>query len=659
MAVLELVVISSLAILLSAIYLFFRPQQLATPRAVVDDRPTPPPTARMANSTDAEATEAPRVLLIGAGLASLVAAFELTQRGVRCLIIDQENRANLGGQAFWSLGAVFCVNSRAQRRMGIKDSHELAMQDWLGTAQFGSVPEEDRDVWPRQWAKAFVKFAEEEMEDYCAARGITIMFNVGWAERGDGNALGSGNSVPRFHLPWGVGPQVVKGFADPALEAEKKGLVEFRFRHCVDELLIDDRSGRVVGVKGRVLEDQPDLARGVASSRKSTGTFEHTGSAVLIATGGIGGNVELVKASWPVDRLGPKVPKDFVVGVPAHVDGRMLGIAESAGVSVINKKRMWHYTEGLANWEPIWPGHGIRVLPAPSSLWLDATGKRLPAFLFPGSDTMKTLKYICSTGYDYTWMILDQAIIAKEFALSGSEQNPDIANKSYIQVLMNRVLGRKGTPQVQDFMKYGKDFVVKDTLEDLVKGMNEIAASKNGPILKLEDVRAIIEARDSQFVNKYSKDAQAMLFRTAWQYWPDTWSRLAKPHRLLEGGHGPLIAVHLNLLTRKTLGGIETDLSSRVFNQDGELIPGLYAAGEVAGFGGGGVHGHAALEGTFIGGCIFSGRAAGRAMADEIKRMESEGVKVTAKGTNDSAAVSSVGSASGMAQKSWNHSSRL
>ena len=274
------------------------------------------------------------VLIVGAGLAGLVAAFELTQRNIPVILLDQEGEQNLGGQAFWSLGGIFCVNSAEQRRMGIKDSRELARSDWFGSARFDRA---DEDHWPRKWAEAFVDFATNEMEAYVKARGIGFLWNVGWAERGDGRADGHGNSVPRFHITWGAGPEVVRVFAEPVREAAKKGLVEFKFRHMVDEILVDE-NGRANGVRGRVLEQDP-VERGEKSSRKVIDEFELRGLAVLISSGGIGGNVEAVKKAWPVDRLGPKVPENFVIGVPAHVDGRMIDIAESAGGHVINRDR--------------------------------------------------------------------------------------------------------------------------------------------------------------------------------------------------------------------------------------------------------------------------------------------------------------------------------
>ncbi|KAG9258383.1 FAD binding domain-containing protein [Emericellopsis atlantica] len=566
------------------------------------------------------------VIIVGAGLSGLVTAFELSRKAIPTIILDQEPRSSLGGQAFWSLGGLFMVDSARQRRMGIRDSRELALQDWMGSAQF----DRPEDKHPRQWAEAFVNFATDEMESYLTERGLGFLLNVGWAERGDGRADGHGNSVPRFHISWGTGPEVVRVFAEPVLEAEKKGSVVFQWRHRVDEVIVDD-SGRAIGVRGKVLEEVV-AERGTKTSRVEIDDFEILGEAVVVTSGGIGGNVDAVKKNWPVDRLGPKVPDNFAVGVPDHVDGRMIDIAEQAGASVINRDRMWHYTEGLQNWNSIWPLHGIRVLPAPSSLWLDATGKRLPPFLFPGSDTLATLKHICSTGYDYTWFILNQTIIAREFALSGSEQNPDMTNKSIWQFITTRVLGKKGTPPVQAFMKHGVDFVVEDNLEDLVSGMNRLAAERNGPALSFDDIENVVKIRDSQMDNPYSKDAQAMLIQNARTYWPDKRARVAPPHRLLDKAYGPLIAVRMNLLTRKTLGGIETNLQSQVIRGNGSVFRGLYAAGEAAGFGGGGVHGYNSLEGTFVGGCIFSGRAAGRALVEDLLGKDATGdAKVTSR----------------------------
>lgn len=298
------------------------------------------------------------VLIVGGGLAGLVAAFELSRANIPTIILDQEPEANLGGQAYWSLGGIFCVDSTEQRRMGIKDSRTLAMRDWFASAGFDR---EREDYWPRQWAKAFVDFAADEMEAYLKARGMGFLFNVGWAERGAGCAEGHGNSVPRFHITWGVGPEVVRVFAEPVTKKAEEGVVEFKFRHMVDKILVDEATGRAVGVKGRVLVPD-DAPRGVKTSREVAGEFEIYGSAVIVASGGIGGNVEAVKAAWPTDRLGPKVPENFVVGVPAHVDGRMIKVAEDAGANSVNKDRMWQYV-----FSPICPSSNVAHTDLPTA----------------------------------------------------------------------------------------------------------------------------------------------------------------------------------------------------------------------------------------------------------------------------------------------------
>ncbi len=546
------------------------------------------------------------VIVVGAGLAGLVAAHELVKAGKRVAILDQENEQNLGGQAFWSLGGLFMVNSPEQRHLGIKDSLELAMADWLGSAGFDRDRE---DHWPRQWAEAYVNFAAGEKRSYLHELGLKVMPTVGWAERGSGSASGHGNSVPRFHITWGTGPEVVRVFREPVLAGAEKGLVTFKYRHQVDGIIAE--GGRAVGVRGTVLVPSTE-SRGVSSSRERESDFEVRAQAVVVTSGGIGGNFELVKKNWPVDRLGP-APEHMITGVPAHVDGRMLQITEDAGGSVVNRDRMWHYTEGIQNWDPIWPNHAIRIIPGPSSLWLDATGKRLPVPNFPGFDSLGTLGTITRGGHDFTWFILTQAIIEKEFALSGSEQNPDFTDKDF-KLLLQRV--KKGaTGPVEAFKEHGADFVVRDNLRDLVAGMNEITP---GPQLDYDQVAAEVHARDSQIENNYTKDLQIMAIRNARNYLSDKLIRVAAPHRLEDPKYGPMIAVRLHLVTRKTLGGLETNLDSQVIRPDGSVFDGLYAAGEVAGFGGGGVHGYNALEGTFLGGCIFSGRAAGRALARDL-----------------------------------------
>ena len=553
----------------------------------------------------------PDVIIVGAGLAGLVAAYEAQKSGLKVLILDQENRNNLGGQAFWSLGGLFYVGSPEQKLMGVKDSEELAWRDWENSAQYD---DSNNDYWPRRWGREYVRFAATEKRDYLKALGLNVLPTVGWAERGSGDASGHGNSVPRFHLTWGTGPEVVRVFREPIEAAEAEGKVEFRFRHQVDELILEN--GAVVGVRGSVLEPS-DLDRGVASSRNTVGEFELRARAVVVTSGGIGGNLDLVRRAWPTDQWGP-VPNDMVTGVPAHVDGRMIQISNNAGANLVNTDRMWAYTEGMKNWNSIWPGHGIRIIPGPSSLWIDATGKRFPSNLIPGGDTISTMKHIGTTGHSYSWFILNNTIADKEFIFSGSEQNPDLTIKK-VKNLLSKV-GPGTHPAVKAFMDHGEDWVVADDLGSLVEGMNAIA-DDDAPALDVHDLRRIIEDRDSQIDNNFSKDAQINYIRTARGYLGDKIVRCAAPHRLLDESKGPLIAVKLHILTRKTLGGIETDLSGRCLRTDGSVLPGLYAAGEVAGFGGGGMHGKNALEGTFLGGCIHSGKRVGENLKATIAEL--------------------------------------
>jgi predicted oxidoreductase len=542
------------------------------------------------------------VVVVGAGLAGLVATAELADAGKRVILVDQEPEQSLGGQAFWSFGGLFLVDSPEQRRLRVRDSLELARQDWFGTAGF----DRDSDHWPRQWAEAYLQFAAGEKRSWLKSQGIGFFPIVGWAERGGYTATGHGNSVPRFHIVWGTGPAIVEPFARRVREAADRGLVQLSFRHRVSELVVT--GGAVTGVRGAVLEPS-DVARGEASSRTEVGDFEFAAQAVVVTSGGIGGNHELVRKNWPA-RLGP-APQRMLSGVPAHVDGHMQQASVAAGASMVNSDRMWHYTEGIANHSPVWAQHGIRILPGPSSLWLDATGSRLPVPLFPGFDTLGTLAHIGTTGHEHTWFVATKKIVEKEFALSGSEQNPDLTGKD-VRLLVNRARAGVAAP-VQAFLDRGEDFVVADTLPDLVAGMNRITGGT--PAVTLEQVEREVVARDREVGNTFTKDLQLTAIRGARNYLGDKLIRVAQPHRLLDPAAGPLIAVRLNIITRKSLGGLETDLSGRVLRPGGEVFPGLYAAGEVAGFGGGGVHGYRSLEGTFLGGCLFSGRVAGRAAA--------------------------------------------
>jgi predicted oxidoreductase len=552
--------------------------------------------------TESAHTHHTDVLVIGWGLSGLVAAGEALAAGKRVVLVDQESRPNLGGQAWWSFGGLFFIDSPEQRRMGIRDSLELARQDWFGTAGF----DRDEDAWPRKWAEAYLQFAHDEKRAWLRSRGVGFFPVVGWAERGGYSATGPGNSVPRFHITWGTGPGIAAPFQSAVEAGEAQGRLMVLPRHRVNTLTTVD--GAVVGAEGDVLAPSGAI-RGVATSRDVVGEFRVTAGATIVASGGIGGNHDLVRANWP-ERLGTP-PTSMLTGVPAYVDGSMQVVSADAGARVINSDRMWHYVEGIQNWSPVWPNHGIRILPGPSSIWLDATGARLPVPLYPGFDTLGTLAHLRKTGHDHSWFVLSQKIIEKEFTLSGSEQNPDLTGKD-VPLLLKSRLGKGAAGPVQAFMDAGEDFVVRDTLDELIDGMR---ALPGGDTLDAERVRAEVIARDREMDNDFTKDPQIAMLRSARAYRGDRLIRTADPHRILDPAAGPLIAVKLHVLTRKSLGGIETDLSARALDATGAPIPGLYAAGEASGFGGGGMHGYRALEGTFLGGCLFTGRIAGRAAA--------------------------------------------
>jgi predicted oxidoreductase len=543
------------------------------------------------------------VLVVGAGLSGLVAAAEAADSGRRVFLLDQEPAASIGGQAWWSFGGLFLVNSPEQRRLGIKDSADLALADWMGSADF----DRPEDHWPREWAKAYVDFAAGEKRSWIKQQGIPLFPIVQWAERGGYQAGGHGNTVPRFHIAWGTGPGILTPFVRRVMDHVHTGKIVLLFRHRVTQLTTFGR--RVTGVAGETLAAST-AARGEKSSREVVGDFAFSAGSVIVTSGGIGGNHDLVRRNWPGGY--GAAPDDMLSGVPESTDGLLLGVAQAAGGRLINEDRMWHYPEGIVNHSPVWPMHGIRVLSGPSPLWLDATGKRLPTPLFPGFDALGTVRHITSTGHPYSWFLTNMRTVGPEFGLSGSEQNGDLTGRSVRKLLTERA-GGKVTPAVQAFLDQGVDFLTADTVTELVRKMNTLAGSD---LIDADDVARTVALRDGQVRSGLGKDPQVVATAGARTYFGDRKMRTVEPHEVLDPAAGPLVAVRLHILTRKTLGGLETDLSAAVLGADGAgPIPGLYAAGEAAGFGGGGMHGYRALEGTFLGGCMFSGRTAGRAAA--------------------------------------------
>lgn len=530
------------------------------------------------------------VIVIGAGLAGLVVAAELADAGRRVLLLEGE--AKLGGQAIWSLGGVFLVDTPEQRRLGVRDSIDLALADWTASAEFDDGP---HDTWSRQSARSYVEAAGTDLSPWLRSMGVSFFPLVQWAERGGGLADGPGNSAPRFHVVWGTGPGLLDPFLRRVETRQSEGLVDLRLAHRVERLVVDD--GRVTGC----------VVRNTIDDTAATPTAD----AVVVATGGIGGNHDLVRRWWPAG-MGP-APDEMLQGVPDHVDGSGMLAAQDAGASVVNTGRMWNYPEGLAHHTPVWHDHAVRVLAGPGSLWLDANGRRLPPPLFPGIDTLRALRHLTTTGSPHSWLLLNHRIAAAELRLSGSAHNPDLTGRS-IALLLKRALPRPSDP-VQAFLDRSPDIVVADEPAALVAGMNKVVGED-----RIDEalLRHQVLAYDRQAATGLGNDAQLAAVATARRYLPDRLMRTANDQQILDPTARPLIAMRLRVLTRKTLGGLQTDLDGRVLRDDGEPLPGLYGVGEVAGFGGGGMHGHRSLEGTFLGGCLHTGLRAARGIQADL-----------------------------------------
>lgn len=542
------------------------------------------------------------VLVIGAGLAGLVAACGAADTGRSVVIVDQEPGASLGGQAWWSFGGLFLIGSPEQRRLGITDSAELALGDWLGSAGF----DRPEDHWPRRWAESFVEFSAGPFRSYLKSLGVKLFPIVQWAERGGYPPGGHGNSVPRFHVTWGTGPGLLRPFIGKLVAHQHAGRIRILFRHRVTELTTC--GGSVTGASGQRLATS-SVGRGQPSSRIPVGDFAVSATATVIASGGIGGNHDLVRQNWP-SGFG-RAPDHMVSGVPDSTDGLLLGIAERAGAHLIGRDRMWHYPEGVINHSPVWTGHGIRILSGPTPLWIDATGVRLPHPLYPGFDALGALRHITATGCDHSWFIAARKTISAEFALSGSEQNMDLTGKS-VPALMRTRLGSGPAPAVQAFVDRGPDFLTADRPGELVAKMNALTGAD---LLQVGDITQLLADRDAQARTGLGKDPQITAIAATRRYFGDRNMRVAAEHEFTDPASGPLVAVRLHVLTRKTLGGLETNLDGACLRANGQVLDGLFAAGEASGFGGGGMHGYRALEGTFLGGCLHSGRIAGRAAA--------------------------------------------
>jgi predicted oxidoreductase len=532
----------------------------------------------------AKSTYEAEVVVIGGGLAGMVTALELLDAGKRVVMLDAASRERFGGLALLSFGGMFFVDSPEQRKNHITDSVDLAMRDWV---RYGELDPDD--VWPYRWAEAYVNRCTEEVRDWLAERDVSFFRAVGWTERG---YFVPGNSVPRFHIAWGTGEGIVLPLISRLDAHEKAGRLRLHFDHKVDG--ITKEGGQVVGCHGT----------------SSAGPFEARGGAVVIAAGGIAGDHDKVREVWPRDQWG-EPPEPMLSGSIPEADGKLLDRAAELGAKITHLEKMWNYAAGVRHWEPLFPNHGLSLVPAKSPLWVNYQGRRFVDPPLVGAfDTLLLVDRICREEKKYSWQVMNRKIANKEFAVSGAEFNPAVRDKKLLAFIV-RLLRGNGE-QVQEFIDHCPDFVTANTVAELADKMNTLTGTKDVDAKLLE--RDIADYDENiQRGTKFQNDDQLRRIAHVRQYLGDR-LRTCNMARIVDPDAMPLIAIRTQILTRKSLGGIQVDLDAKVLDTQGNPIPNLFAVGEACGFGGGGMHGKRALEGTFLGGCVYSGRVAARAI---------------------------------------------
>ena len=524
------------------------------------------------------------VVIAGAGIAGVAAAIEALERGRRVILVDRDVEENLGGQAKDAFGGLWFAGTPLQRRRGISDGPELGFADWLSFGELG-----DDDAWPRAWAKAYVERCVPEVHDWLVSLGVRFMPMPMWVERG---LEVPGNSVPRFHLVWGTGRALSDCLVGRLLAHPRRDLLELRFGHRVDALVTS--AGRVAGLAG--------------TTEPAGEPFEVAGESVVIAAGGISGDIERVRRHWHADWGTP--PAVILNGSHRFADGRLHDAAVRAGANVTHLDWQWNYAAGIRHWRPRKPGHGLSLIPPKSALWLNARGERIgPAPLVSGFDTHDLVARICREPGGYSWQLLNRKIALRELAVSGAEFNPAIRDRKRLRFARDLLFGNRWL--YDELTRNSEDIVQATTLPELVERMN---AMNGDDVVDFVTVESAVTRYDAGIRRgeRFHNDEQ--LRRIAWlRRWPGDRIRTCAFQPILDRGAGPLMAIREHVISRKSMGGIQTDLACRALGQDGRAIEGLLAAGEAAGFGGGGMNGKRALEGTFLGGCLFSGRIAGRA----------------------------------------------
>jgi predicted oxidoreductase len=529
------------------------------------------------------------VVIAGAGLAGLVAAHELLEHGKTVLLLDKDVPEKLGGLARESFGGVHLIGTPQQRKTGIADSPELALGDWLRTASFG-----EGDVWPRLWARLYCDRSLDLIHAYLDGVGVTFLPVVNWLERG---VFAPGNTVPRWHIAWGTGYGIVEQVLRALATHPRSARHTVRFRHAVEDVEVD--GGRVTGLVGT------DLATG----RR----FAARGDQVVIATGGIcGGDLSRVRANWYAPWGAP--PKVLLNGAHVYGDGAVHDAVARAGGNLTHLDKQWHYPAGVHHPAKRRPNDGLSLVPPRSALWLNAVGERIgPMPLVGSTDTRFLVESILRQPGQYSWQLLNNAIAKKELAVSGCDYMTAFRHKRKLQMAGQLLLGNQ---ELVDRLarECPDDIVTARSLPELVDRMNE--RNLDGLRTDLATVEQVVRDYDAQIGRgpAYFGDDQLRRLWSFRQYHGDR-IRLCKLQKILDQDAMPLIAIREFILSRKSLGGIQTDLGCRVLRADGSAIDGLYAVGEAAGFGGGGIHGLRSLEGTFLGSCVLTGRVAGRTIA--------------------------------------------
>src|SRR4051794_32785407 len=531
------------------------------------------------------------VVVVGAGIAGLVTTLELLEHGRDVLLLDRCKPEEVGGLAREAFGGMFMVDTPEQRRSGIEDSVELATDDWMRMADF-----DPGDDWPRRWAEEYVKRARDEVGGWLKSHGVRFFPVVNWAERG---VYGDGNSVPRFHLTWGCGKALVDEVWGSINAHPRRSALEVRFGALVSGLV--EEAGAIVGVR--------------------VGEEEIGAREVVIAAGGIGGNLDIVRRNWPKHMGGP--PEDILMGSHYYADGAMHEEVERLGGNVTHIERMWNYADAVRHPRPQRPGHGLKLIPPRSGLVLDPTGKRYgPIPLIPTFDAYYALERMCEDERKYYWMICNWKIAKRELDVSGSQHNPSIREKRLVRFLLSILLGKPTL--VRHFVDNCPDFVTADSLPELTRRMIEVMDDGALDPARVEDEVRRYDANLARGKGLWNDDQIRRIQQL--RNWRGDRLRTAKFQQIADAKAGPLIAIRMTVMARKSLGGIQTDLGARVLRPDGAPIGGLYAVGEAAGFGGGGLHGKRSLEGTFLGGCVFTGRVAARMIAESGTREHASAV---------------------------------